>query len=307
MRVTKWNDLKIIEYIENNGYVFVKFDENYNDEGWNKRVIIKCDNHKPYSVNFWNFKKGRRCPYCSCNLKEWTYNDVKSFIESKGYILNTKKDDYKNTSHKKLWLTCSEGHDWHVELKRFYDGVRCNTCQSKVTGEKLKLHESYVSSYIEKFGYKLNSKYEKSDAPLSILCDRGHEYVSTWDNFKSGCRCSICAITKGERKILDFLNNKGMKENCDYIYQKKYYGLIGVGGKNLSYDFYLPGYNILIEYQGEFHDGNTRHQTKEDLEKQQEHDRRKRQYAEEHGIRLLEIWYWEFDNIEEILSGELIK
>ena len=38
---------------------------------------------------------------------------------------------------------------------------------------------------------------------------------------------------------------------------------------------------------------------------QQEHDKRKREYAEKNGYKLLEIWYYDFDNIEEILNREL--
>ena len=38
---------------------------------------------------------------------------------------------------------------------------------------------------------------------------------------------------------------------------------------------------------------------------QQEHDRRKREYAEKNGYKLLEIGYYDYDKIEEILSREL--
>ena len=31
----------------------------------------------------------------------------------------------------------------------------------------------------------------------------------------------------------------------------------------------------------------------------------KREYAKNHNIKLLEIWYWDYDNIEEILNKEL--
>ncbi len=90
------------------------------------------------------------------------------------------------------------------------------------------------------------------------------------------------------------------------LYPKKTFdGLIGTRGGNLSYDFYLPDYNLLIEYQGEYHDGNVQYQTQEEFENQQEHDRRKREYAKENNIGLLEIWYYDFDNIEEILKNEL--
>ena len=37
----------------------------------------------------------------------------------------------------------------------------------------------------------------------------------------------------------------------------------------------------------------------------EKHDKRKREYAKDHNIKLLEIWYWDYDNIEEILNKEL--
>ena len=39
--------------------------------------------------------------------------------------------------------------------------------------------------------------------------------------------------------------------------------------------------------------------------KQQEHDRRKREYAESHNITLLEIPYWDYDNVHSILAEAL--
>ena len=69
----------------------------------------------------------------------------------------------------------------------------------------------------------------------------------------------------------------------------------------------LPKYNLLIEFQGEQHERcmDIFHATENDFKKQQEHDKRKREYAEEHNIELLEIWYWDYDKIENILSQEL--
>ena len=84
--------------------------------------------------------------------------------------------------------------------------------------------------------------------------------------------------------------------------------MFGVGGRKLRYDFYLPDFDLLIEYQGNFHDGSSfvgDFFTKERLEIQQEHDERKRKYAKKHNIKLLEIWYWDFDNIEKILNNNI--
>jgi very-short-patch-repair endonuclease len=88
--------------------------------------------------------------------------------------------------------------------------------------------------------------------------------------------------------------------------------LVGVKNGNLSYDFYLPNHNLLIEYQGVQHEkpidfeGKGKKYAKQIFKKQQEHDKRKREYAIINSINLLEIWYWDFDNIEEILTEILL-
>ena len=75
----------------------------------------------------------------------------------------------------------------------------------------------------------------------------------------------------------------------------------------LSYDFYLPQYNLLIEYQGEQHEKFVErfHKSEEDFIIQKEHDRRKKKYTKDNNIKLLEIWYYDYENIEEILDKYL--
>lgn len=112
-----------------------------------------------------------------------------------------------------------------------------------------------------------------------------------------------CNIIKGEKRIADFLINNNIK----FETQKKFDGLIGLKNGKLSYDFYLPEQNILIEYQGQQHEkpidvfgGDTQ------FEIQREHDKRKKEFAEKNGIKLIEIWYKDFDNINDILTNILL-
>ena len=66
------------------------------------------------------------------------------------------------------------------------------------------------------------------------------------------------------------------------------------------YDFYIPKYNILIEYDGEQHFRHIHHfqKLRRDFLKQQEHDRQKNSYALANNIKLFRIPYWEIDNIK---------
>ena len=101
-------------------------------------------------------------------------------------------------------------------------------------------------------------------------------------------------------------------ENINYTIQKTFDGLVGVGNTKIRYDFYLPKHNLLIEYQGIQHEkpidfsGRGEDFAIKCFENQQEHDNRKREYAKKNNIKLLEIWYYDFENIENILKSHLV-
>lgn len=154
-------------------------------------------------------------------------------------------------------------------------------------------------------------------------CKDGHE----WDaiiadrNRSNGSGCPECSKSKGEKRCKEIFIFKNFIEvlqkeynvsinkynNTYFIPQKTFEGLVGLGGGLLSYDFYIPKYNLLIEYQGEQHEKYIPgfHKSKKDFEKQVEHDKRKKEYALINKYNFLEIWYWEFDKIEEILTNYL--
>lgn len=148
--------------------------------------------------------------------------------------------------------------------------------------------------------------YYKSRNKYWWNCNKGHDpfFQELRSRHERNSGCPACMESKGENKIRSYLVEFG------FIFQpqKEFDGLKGIGNGLLSYDFYLPDENILIEYQGEFHDGKMGGNfTKVNLEKQQEHDKRKSEYAKRNNIKLIQIWYWDFDNIETILEKELIK
>ena len=154
-----------------------------------------------------------------------------------------------------------------------------------------------VHPYIQVLGH-----YDGAKSRIDVQCTKcRHKWSPVASSLTSGFGCPNCASSHGERRINDFLTNK----NIVFIYQKSFSTLRGVGGGLLSYDFYIPTYNLLIEYQGEFHDGTAWQQTEINFLRQQEHDRRKKIYAKNHNINLLEIWYWDYDNIEQILNTTL--
>ena len=159
---------------------------------------------------------------------------------------------------------------------------------------------SVVNDMIDVIGEYVNAK-----TPIRVVCKRcGYEWSSEPTTLLSGCGCRNCYQSRGERVIRIWLDRHGL----EYEQQKKYDGLVGVGGRKLSYDFYVPSANTLIEYHGQFHDGSVNIESaKRYYDTQKEHDRRKVEYAVGNGINLLCLWYNGMDNYERILEMVLMQ
>lgn len=177
----------------------------------------------------------------------------------------------------------------------------CQSCiDIKNHNAGLKPHDVFVNQ-MKKINPTINvlGRYDGARARIEVECSNcGNIWSPEATSLVSGFGCPKCSYSKGEKRIKNFLESY----NISFIPQKKFQGLFGVGGRHLSYDFYLPDLNLLIEYQGQFHDGTSSLQTPGEFLIQKEHDKRKSIYAKLNNIQLLEIWYWDYDNMEEILK-----
>ena len=296
-----------------------------------KKVNIKCDKadyHSNYSVIPYDFTKGNRCPYCTTrrgkvhpkdSFGRWLINtygeDAIEKYWSPRNILNPFKISLQ--SNKKVWMLCQE-KDYHNDnggyettLDNFYKGKRCPYCCNH-HGKVHKL-DSFGSLYPDKAKYwsKNNKKSpfevtSRSGNKYKFTCEKcGEEFERQLDNLNrsnTGVICRECSASFLEQSTKEILDEYKIKYYREYIFD----GLMGIKDGLLRFDFYLPNHNILIECQGEQHEiWKETFQTKKQFETQQEHDRRKKEYAKQHNIRLLEIWYYDIDNIENILMEEL--
>ena len=229
-----------------------------------------------------------------------TYDYVKEYVESFGYILISK--EYIN-SRTKLDMICDKGHKCSINWDNFKYGKRCKECNKLNQRKRFQHNYEDVKAYVESLGFSLLSKnYSNRGELLNIKCSEGHEFSMTYKAFKRGGRCVVCSQSKGEREVMRYLR----KMNIDYIYNSKYFDdLSSLKGKPLRPDFILPEYKIWIEYDGEFHYNKI--YENDNYEIQKINDKIKDKYAKENNWRLIRIPYWEFDNIEKILTKELIK
>lgn len=216
----------------------------------------------------------------------------------------------------KIWITCQK-KDYHgsydITCNDFTSDKRCPYCinnHGKVHPlDSLGVIYPNVLKYWSNKNKKSPYEYSpKSSQEVWWKCPDGtHKDYQRSISSSNSCnfRCPDCQFSKGEEKISKVLINLAI----NYEPQKTFDKLLGLRNGLLSYDFYLSEYNLLIEYQGIQHEKYVKgiHKNKNKFKQQLEHDRRKREYAENNNIKLLEIWYWDFDNIEEILGNIFCK
>jgi protein-arginine kinase activator protein McsA len=120
-----------------------------------------------------------------------------------------------------------------------------------------------------------------------------------------GDGCPNCYSSFGEDEIKRVLTNNNVIIIPEYSYKDC------KNKRPLSFDVYLPQYDILIEYQGEQHynpidfAGKGIRWAQQQLEYIQRNDAIKVDYCEKNNIPLLKIPYWDFNKIPEILISYL--
>ncbi len=211
------------------------------------------------------------------------------------------------------------------EYKGSDKNIECECLEHNITftGRPNKLLQGQIGCYMciarknHESGLKTHEEFIQEVSKIHPLIDIMSEYNGAKERVEAKCKicetqwkpvagsliqgygCPHCNFSKGEKAIDKWLHNNEIIHKHQYSFED----LRGYNDKlPLRFDFYLPDYNLLIEYQGQFHDGTSDLQTEENYLRQQSNDQKKRTYVKYHNYNLLEIWYWDFDDISTILE-----
>lgn len=117
---------------------------------------------------------------------------------------------------------------------------------------------------------------------------------------KEATKHMIQTFSHGELTIYTFL----LQHNIQFEYQKRFKQLKHI--KRLPFDFFLPEYNLVVEYQGRQHfETSKTSMYRKNLKAQQERDARKKTYALEFGLKYLDIDAEKSEEIEKSLTEKL--
>ena len=247
--------------------------------------------------------QGVGCPRC-IGYEKITNEQFKE----KFYKINNTVDllsDYVNRRTPVLCKCKKDGYEWYAyPYDILFGRFGCRMCNgnAQYTTKTFKEELYKVDSNIEVIGEYINSKTN-----IKCVCKIcGHEWEAMPTNMlnnKTGCPNCIKS-SRLEELVEIYLKN----HNIAFEHQKKYEGLVGVGGKPLSYDFYIQEYNWLLECQGKQHECPVEHFGGEEKFKiQKEHDKRKKEYAKSNNIPLYEVWYYDKNDIYNVLDKIFLK
>jgi len=275
--------------IHNNKYDYslVDYKNNYT------KIKIICPIHGEFEQNPKHHLEGKGCSLCSGNKK---LNSV-IFIENSKKIYGDKYDyslvDYKN-NYTKIKIICKKHGIFEQTPHSHFNSSGCRYCV--IDNNRLSINEFIKKSkdiHNNKYDYSLVD-YINNHTKIKIICEKHGIFEQTPINHLNGKGCSSCKDSKGEKEIRKILENN----NILFEQQKKFEGC--KYKKYLKFDFYLPKYNICIEFDGIQHFKSNNYFGGEKLFNQQKiRDKIKNEFCDVNNIKLIRISYK--DNIEKKL------
>ena len=195
----------------------------------------------------------------------------------------------------------------------FYEFVsdgkrRCPICYPPGEEKSKRLSFSYekVKEIVETAYNKeytlLSKKYKNSKTKLKILhktCNKVFE--KSLEKFQNEQGCTYCSRASSISAAAIYVHDIFYNFSIDIVREKRYQDCINTKtNKQLSFDYYIPSLNLLIEVDGEQHDRASRGE--EEFRKTQLHDTIKNNYAKENGIKLYRLNHREWNQLPFILT-----
>ncbi len=285
--------------------------------GYDKNVWWLCEQNHEWEANIYNrnhHKSG--CPFCAGQRATNEHNLLISnpkLASEWNYEKNDKlPEDYCPSSGNKVWWRCENGHEWESQISNRNNGKNCPYCSGYYASEDYNLLVCFPD-ICKDWDYNKNDKLPDEYTPHAHFyvwwkCNKcGHEWYGKICNRTShNTGCPQCNNSRGENEVNRILNEYDIYSIFHHIFHDCKYK------NSLEFDFYLPNNIVAIEYQGIQHyepvdfAGKGEVWAIEQFKLNQIKDQIKRYYCKKNNIKLIEIPYWDFDNIEEILIRELM-
>lgn len=270
---------------------------NSSDIKYRENVNFICEKHGEFNRRLDHFLEND-CIECQKEVK-LEKQRIKFIQKSKEIHVDKYKYDkvYYVNSKTKVIINCKDHGDFLQIPNNHTSGSGCNYCNNKLSNTDFikKSNKIHNNRYLyNKTEYNGNRKY------VTIICKQHGDFKQIARIHLDGFGCKKCNESIGEREISKILEEK----NIEFIREYKF-----TDCKNkypLPFDFFLPEYNICIEYNGIQHyepvlffGGSKSFKYRKKL------DLIKKNYCEENNIKLIIIKH--NDKINEIDIYEVLS
>lgn len=284
-----------------------KYDySNVDYENATKKIKIICPIHGEFEQSPNNHLTGYGCLECGGSIKK-TFDDfITGAHKSHGDKYDYSKVNFIDYRNIPVEIICPIHGKFSQIPKNHVGGQGCPKCANKnITTDEFIIRSKKIHG--NKYDYS-NSIYNGATNPIEIICPKhGPFSQSAGAHMTMGQGCPSCNESKGEKLVNDIL----VKYKVKNIRQKRFIDCISTNkGKRclpLPFDFYLPKYNMCVEYDGEQHFKPVSSFGGEEAFKTQKiRDKLKNQYCKKNGIKLIRIPYtMKMEDIEPYILKEL--
>lgn len=247
----------------------------------------------------------QRCPDCQSKKRSSKILDLRGKVF--GELTPIELLDETDTEQGAVWLCqCSCGRKCKASRKVL------------MTGEKLSCgHNRREDITGQRFGKLVaiepTDKRVSSGSGSSVIwkchCDCGNDCEVDVHSLKRGNTASCgCIISKGEELLKTIFNELNIKFISQYTFEDC---INPQTNARLKFDFYLPEYNTLIEYDGAQHYKVSEkwNDTQEKLRKRQYRDKLKNTFCYKKCLNLIRIPYWNYNKLNSkyvlsLLTGQ---
>lgn len=229
-----------------------KYDySNVEYNNYHTKVKIKCKKHNFIFLQTpGQHLSGRGCKKCKFEkLLQISKYTTKQFIQ-KAKAIHGDRYDYSKVnyidSYSPVIIICSKHGEfsqipnYHIQQKGC---VKCSQeeLSLKFRSNKYEFIKKANKIHNDRYDYS-KVKYVNCKTKVCIICHKHGEFLQTPNSHLYNSGCPICKASKGELAIKDILDKNNIKVESQYK--------IPEVSDELYYDFYLPDYNLLIEFHG---------------------------------------------------------
>lgn len=210
-----------------------------------------------------------------------------------------------NGVEKRLDFICNKHRENGVQHTT-YSRFKKSGCRFCATERIAKANTSTLDEFQEKIASKNPNvaalEYSNCRKTAKFQCKKcGYVWESSAHTMVAyGKKCPNCEhASKGEAKVGEILEDWGIKFNGQHRFRNCY------DLRPLPFDYYLPEYNVCIEYDGEQHFRKINHWS--NYEKTIKHDQMKNEFCINNNIPLIRIPYWEESDMEYYLFDKFVE